>query len=274
MLVFISYETTTGLSYASNIKEALRKINISAFVADEDIPKGAEWKKIIDKAISNCKYLVVIMTILAIKTSDEVKREIEIAKILQKNIIPCKPRRVDRFFTSMLPLVSELQQVDFDGKEDLADQIVTVITNQEQGKTVVRSGTQETRITEPPSEASARMTEYHNLSSAVIALMVDNNLTRIPNSHNFAGGVAYNDMTVFPDSNTSVANKAYTGYTGVGTPKAGYVLYAHDKIGADTTTFERVNYVTEAKARYYYTCEADGTIRQFSDAAMTTEYTD
>ena len=65
MLVFISYETTTGLKYASHLKEALeriKRIKISAFVADEDIPKGEQWENVIDGAIGNCKYFVVIMT--------------------------------------------------------------------------------------------------------------------------------------------------------------------------------------------------------------------
>ena len=88
MLVFISYETTTGLSYSSHLKEALRKINIPAFVADEDIPEGTKWGGIIDKAITDCEYFVVIMTMSAILSSDEIKHEIELANQLNKHIIP------------------------------------------------------------------------------------------------------------------------------------------------------------------------------------------
>jgi len=120
-------------------------------------------------------------------------------------------------------------------------------------------------------EEEARRTEYHNVQSAIIALMIDNGLAEIPNPVDYAGGVATDDMTAFPDSITTAADKDYAG---VGTPKAGYVLYAHDLIGADTSTFETVNYVTMDWTIYYYTCESDGTVRQFdgADIATATEY--
>ncbi len=130
-------------------------------------------------------------------------------------------------------------------------------------------------------DEEARRTEFHNLSSAIIAMMVDNNLASIPNPMNFVGDVGYQYMgddpstvgTVegFPDNTTTAANK---GYTGVGTPRVGYVLYRHDKIDAsDTTAFSTVSYVSMLKTRWFYTCEDDGTLRQFDDAALTTEYT-
>ena len=141
------------------MKEALRKDIFSAFVADEDVPKGTQGRNVIDEAIRDCRYFVVIMTLLAIRSSDEVKREIELANKLDKIIIPCKPRTVDRFFTSMLPVVGGLQQVDFDTKEDLADQIVTLIIKREQEKIIGRT-----------SIAEAARTELSNIQPAVIAL--------------------------------------------------------------------------------------------------------
>lgn len=120
-------------------------------------------------------------------------------------------------------------------------------------------------------EEEARRTEYYNTSVAVIAMMVDNEIAYLPNPHDYSGGVAYNDMTRFPDSTTTAADK---GYTGTGTPKAGYVLYSHDLIGTDTNTFETVNYLASATTTYYYTCEADGTVRQWDgpDVTTATEY--
>lgn len=159
MDVFICYETTTGLSYARNVKEALRKDIFSAFVADEDVPKGTQGRNVIDEAIGDCRYFVVIMTLLAIRSSDEVKREIELASKLNKIIIPCKPRIVDRLFTSMLPVVGGVQQVDFDTKEDLADQIVTLIIKREQEKIIGRT-----------SIAEAARTELSNIQPAMIVL--------------------------------------------------------------------------------------------------------
>ncbi len=130
-------------------------------------------------------------------------------------------------------------------------------------------------------DEEARRTEFHNLASSIIAMMTDNNLTAIPTPMNFAGDVGYQFMgddpstagttEGFPDNTSDAAT--VKGYTGVGTPRDGYVLYRHDKIGTDTTTFTTVSYVSMLKTRWFYTCEDDGTLRQFNDAALTTEYT-
>jgi hypothetical protein len=126
-------------------------------------------------------------------------------------------------------------------------------------------------------QANTRRTEKRNIESAIIALMVDNEITRIPNSHHAGGGVAINDMAAFPDS-TSVAGSSDKltdgdGDTYTANDKDGWVLYQHDKDGDGTQT-GLVNYVNMINTTYYYTCEDDGTVRQWSDAAMTTEYTD
>ncbi len=125
-------------------------------------------------------------------------------------------------------------------------------------------------------EDEARRTEFHNVSSAVIALMVDNALAEIPtpiilpaNATNYMGDDSATPGTEgWPDATTLAAAK---GYTGVGTPKVGYMMYQHDKIGADPLTFTTVNYVNMLKTKYYYTCEADGTVHQY-DKPGGTEY--
>ncbi len=133
-------------------------------------------------------------------------------------------------------------------------------------------------------EEEARRTEYHNVASAVIAMMTDNNISSIPAPMTFVGGEASNYMgddtgtvgTVegWPD-NTTVIGVGGKGYTGVGTPRVGYVLYRHDKISTDGTTFTTVSYGSISRTKYYYTSETDGTIRQFngSNVATATEYT-
>jgi len=127
-------------------------------------------------------------------------------------------------------------------------------------------------------ENEARKTEKRSIAAAVIAMMSENSITSIPNPHNVAGGVAYNDMTMFPD-NTSVAGSADKLTDGNGdeytaNDKDGYVLYQHDGDANDSNQINLANYVATTTTMYYYTCEADGTVRQWSDAAMTTEYTD
>jgi prepilin-type N-terminal cleavage/methylation domain-containing protein len=125
-------------------------------------------------------------------------------------------------------------------------------------------------------EAEARRTEFHNVSSSVIAMMTDNNITTIPNPIDYAGATGENDMSAFPDA-TSVAGGADKLTDPDGTAYAvgdgnGYVLYGHDRTGGGAAG-PPVSYVTMSETTYYYTCEDDGTLRQFDDAALTTEYT-
>lgn len=131
-------------------------------------------------------------------------------------------------------------------------------------------------------EEAARRAEFRAVSAAVIEMMVDNALTEISNPIDYATDNATNYMgddpntegtlEGFPDITTTAAEK---GYTGTGTPKDGCVLYQHDKISTDNATqFETVSYITMLTTEYYYTCEADGTVRQFdgADIATATEY--
>jgi hypothetical protein len=121
-------------------------------------------------------------------------------------------------------------------------------------------------------EEAARRAEFREVLAAVIDMMANNGLTEIPNPINYDGGTATNDMRAFPDNTTTAAEK---GYTGKGSPKDGYVLYQHDQIFTDNATeFETVSYITIPTTQYYYTCEADGTVRQLDgpDVATATEY--
>ncbi|MFC1992309.1 type II secretion system protein [Chloroflexota bacterium] len=132
-------------------------------------------------------------------------------------------------------------------------------------------------------EDEARRTEFHNVSSAIIALMVDNGLASIPNPEDFAGGVGVQDMTAFPDDTSAAAgaDKATDpeGYDYEAVTDAdGYMLYGHDITGgaaADPNPNQTdVSYINLNVTTYFYTCEADGTIRQFADAGLLTEFVD
>jgi len=113
-----------------------------------------------------------------------------------------------------------------------------------------------------------RRAEFRAVIQAVTDMMEDNNLYEIPQPINFEGGVAVNEMTTFPDVTTTAEEK---GYTGPGTPLDGYILYEHDRITAENTTdYERMIYVDEPVTEYYYTCEADGTVRQFDGPDLKT----
>lgn len=131
------------------------------------------------------------------------------------------------------------------------------------------------------AEEAEQRAEYVAVSAAVKSMMLDNSLAKIPAPLDYAGGRATNlmgdDPTTnetaegFPDANTAAIEK---GYTGLGPLRTGYVLFQHDKVLADTSTFSVVNYLNMLRTKYYYTVEADGTIRQFSgpDIATATEY--
>ena len=134
-------------------------------------------------------------------------------------------------------------------------------------------------------EEGDRRVEFRNVLSKVMEMMEmmeDNGLSEIPNPMNFAGDIATNlmgddpdtavDVEGFPDITTTAADK---GYTGTGSPRDGYVLYEHDLIDPDNTdNFTTVSYITTLTTKYYYTCEADGTERQFdgADVVTATEY--
>ena len=120
-------------------------------------------------------------------------------------------------------------------------------------------------------EEAARRAEFREVISAVTALMDSNALTEIPNPVRYDTGDATNYMgddpdteeviEGFPDITTTAAEK---GYSGNATPRDGYLLYQHDKISMDNTTqFETVDYMSVLTTGYYYTCEPDGTVRQF-----------
>jgi len=122
-------------------------------------------------------------------------------------------------------------------------------------------------------EEVERRAEFRAVILAVADMMKDNNLDEIPHPIDFEGGVAVKEMSAFPDVLTIAEEK---GYTGTGAPLAGYVLYLHDKIAADnTSSYQTMRYIDKAVTEYYYyTCEADGTVRQFDgpEVATATEY--
>lgn len=144
-----------------------------------------------------------------------------------------------------------------------------------------RVDTSETVFTYTGEEATRRR-EFHAVAEAVNSMMKDNGLSAIPNPISFAGGTAVNItgddpdtigvIEGFPDYTTTAFEK---GYSGNSTPRSGYVLYQHDKISTENpTVFSTVNYFNSPETRYYYTCEANGTVRQFDRAKVSeaTEY--
>ena len=168
------------------------------------------------------------------------------------------------------------------------DDVMSFLSDLDSGRTLptmllTRVSTSEVTIMYAGDEG-ARRAEFRNVVTAVMDMMQDNNLIEIPNPINYAGDVAINLMgddpdtegTVegFPDITTTAAEKGYSGNV---TPRDGYVLYGHDRISTDNTTqFDTVSYISIGTTTYYYTCEANGRVRQFDGAnvATATEYFD
>jgi len=123
-------------------------------------------------------------------------------------------------------------------------------------------------------EEVARRDEFRAVIQAVAEMMSENNLDAIPQPLAPGEDLAVNDMAAFPDVVTIVKSK---GYTGAGEPRDGYLLYEHDRVIADNTTeYETVSYIDMPFTEYYYTCESDGSVRQFDgpDLETAAEYLD
>ncbi len=131
-------------------------------------------------------------------------------------------------------------------------------------------------------EEEARETEFTTIQTSIHAMMVDKEITSIPNpAFAFAGGVGTNNMGAFPDSVSSwdvVADPLLgkvtdpSGLAYAAGDVAGYLLQDHDKTGGGAAG-PYADYVGMSTSAYYYTVETDGSVRQWSDAALTTEYT-
>ncbi|MBA7623009.1 hypothetical protein ES703_30399 [subsurface metagenome] len=132
-------------------------------------------------------------------------------------------------------------------------------------------------------EEEARRVEYNTVRLGVTALMVENDLTDIPDPSNAYSvtGIATNEMDKFPDITATLEDKgadaAFVTDAGV-TEVLGYLLYGNqividvDRDGTydadDGDAISTVNTVSTNPLTYYYTCEADGTIRQFNSADL------
>ena len=123
-------------------------------------------------------------------------------------------------------------------------------------------------------EEEAQETEFANVQSAVVAMMVDNELPTLPNPISVAAN-RVNDMAAFPDNTSNVAGgdkvtdpEAYD-YADL-TDTAGYILYQHDITGSDVggpnPDQTDVNYVATQTTSFWYTVDAAGTVTQYLTA--------
>jgi len=128
--VFISYETTTGLKYAKHLQKALRKHDISSFVAEADIYVGKDPLQTIRRNIEECTFFVPIITITALKSS-EVRKEFLLARNLRKYITPCIREGLEEYVEEEFKEILSFQYALFETKEDLANVVIETILQRE-----------------------------------------------------------------------------------------------------------------------------------------------
>ncbi len=109
-------------------------------------------------------------------------------------------------------------------------------------------------------EEEAAATELSNVQAAVTAMMVDNQLSTLPNPVI----VATDDMEAFPDATSAVTvvklnDPEGTAYQAL--DKNGFILFQHDLIGDGAQT-GLVNYVATDTTHGTYTVNANGTVDQ------------
>ena len=145
-MVFISYETTTGLQFAKHLKRALSKHNKSSFVAEQDIKYGEDPTQTIDYNLKECRFLVLILTITAF-TSSEVRKEFLNARETGKHIIPCIKDGLEHLIKEEFEELQNFQYSRFETKEDLANNVLEMILKEEmeQIKTSLRRLKKRTR---------------------------------------------------------------------------------------------------------------------------------
>ena len=110
-------------------------------------------------------------------------------------------------------------------------------------------------------EEEAADTEFTNVQSAVTAMMVDNELSTLPNP---VDTTPTNDMSSFPDTSVCEIDKIRDpdgNLYVMGIDKNGYILYEHDIQGSDGSD-NLVNYVQMQTSTKYYTVDASGTVTQ------------
>ena len=79
--LFIAYDDATGFDLADHLRDALKKVNISSFVAKKDLPsytkQAKKWSDRIDKVIETCNSFILILS--TDKLTSEVRREVRLA---------------------------------------------------------------------------------------------------------------------------------------------------------------------------------------------------
>lgn len=117
------------MGYAKNLKQALKKLGLNAFVAKLNIKGGKDWDPVILRVIESTKGYILMVTQL-VPSSPYVKKELKVVKELQKAVIPCRQEGVSQSTYNQLPkFVRTKQEIRFAESSELADQVVAQLRN-------------------------------------------------------------------------------------------------------------------------------------------------
>ena len=251
-------------------------VNLTAVVS-RPVSSDEELQAAYDNVTSNLAPLTDSEAIAMLVTIAE-QSGIDINEVSNKFRVPPATHSTAKVGGGTYQLIS-FRNVQVQGDYD---DVMAFISDLDSGTTLNNMVLKKVAITQQivplSAEEIARRSEFSNVASAVEDMMLDNALWELPNPMSFANGVATNLMgddpntegmvEGFPDITTTAAEKDYTG---TGTPRDGYVLYQHDKIFMDNPTqYQTVTYLNTLATDYYYTCEADGTVRQWDGPNVAT----
>ena len=116
-------------------------------------------------------------------------------------------------------------------------------------------------------ETEAADTELTNVQTAVVAMMVDNQLSTLPAGTFVLQAAATDNMSLFPSTAATAAGGTGAKDTDPNgnnyelADKDGYILYQHDITGDGATT-GLVNYVATEMTKGTYYVDAAGTVTQ------------
>ncbi|MFC2044269.1 hypothetical protein ACFLT8_03625 [Chloroflexota bacterium] len=273
-------------------KQLQKEITKLSLILNKPVPSNEELQLAYEAAMSS---LLPITDSAAIVTLVNIAKEngIEVDEASGKFKIPSAS------FSSTSVGKGDYDIISFKNISVQGDykKVLAFISDLDSGKTLENMVLTRVTLTDifatATGEEGTRRTEFRSVTEAIRAMMTDNNLTAIPKPISYNGTLATSLMgddpetegiiEGFPDITTTVREK---GYNGIGSPKGGYVLYDHVRISTtNTTQFQTVSYITlesnqyytyttNFTTQYYYTCEADGTVRQFdkADLAEATEF--
>ena len=119
-------------------------------------------------------------------------------------------------------------------------------------------------------EEEAAETELSNIQTAVVSMMVDNQISTLPVP---VTSSSTDNMSAFPDPTSACATVGQkvndpdgTAYVAA-SDKDGFILYGHD-IKAGDAQAELVNYVAMEQTTKFYTVDASGTVKQWDSAGL------